>query len=172
MDDISPLEIPANKLSELRSTQLILEYQFSQNYSANGLESLIDKTRGSNSYTDKKWLGFEKQNFELLIDLGESKSTDTIKIGFLEDQNAWIFFPKSIEVYSSDDNVNFVLEAKKEIDSPKESSKVMTENVELPLQDVKARYIKIIAENIGQCPSWHKGSGGDAWLFVDEIFLK
>jgi hypothetical protein len=32
-----------------------------------------------------------------------------------------------------------------------------------------ARYIRIEAKNVGICPPWHKGSGGKAWLFVDEV---
>jgi len=36
----------------------------------------------------------------------------------------------------------------------------------------EGRYIKVMAENIGLCPHWHKGSGGKAWLFVDEIIIQ
>jgi len=25
---------------------------------------------------------------------------------------------------------------------------------------------------VGVCPEWHKGAGGKAWLFVDEIFVE
>jgi alpha-L-fucosidase len=42
----------------------------------------------------------------------------------------------------------------------------------IPLNGVKARYVKLVAENVGICPAWHKGAGGDAWLFVDEILMK
>jgi hypothetical protein len=34
------------------------------------------------------------------------------------------------------------------------------------------RYIKVRAKNIGACPDWHPGSGGKAWLFVDEIMVE
>ena len=34
------------------------------------------------------------------------------------------------------------------------------------------RYIKIKSTNVGVCPDWHKGAGGDAWLFVDEIIVE
>ena len=33
------------------------------------------------------------------------------------------------------------------------------------------RYLKISAENIKKCPDWHRGNGGKAWLFFDEIII-
>ncbi|MGQ1788237.1 hypothetical protein [Saccharicrinis sp. GN24d3] len=36
----------------------------------------------------------------------------------------------------------------------------------------KARYIKIKAKSVGQCPDWHPGKGGKAWLFAEEIVIK
>jgi hypothetical protein len=35
-----------------------------------------------------------------------------------------------------------------------------------------ARYIRIRAVNYGKIPTWHPGSGGDAWIFVDEIVVE
>ena len=37
---------------------------------------------------------------------------------------------------------------------------------------IRAIYIKIVAENYGICPEWHLGSGGDTWLFLDEITVE
>lgn len=39
-------------------------------------------------------------------------------------------------------------------------------------QNTRARYLKIRAKNIGICPEWHGGSGGKAWLFVDEVMVE
>ena len=36
----------------------------------------------------------------------------------------------------------------------------------------KARYIKVIAKNMGICPGWHWGAGKKAWIFADEIVIK
>ena len=37
-----------------------------------------------------------------------------------------------------------------------------------------ARYIKIVAKNLGDLPKWHLGSPhqGKAWVFIDEITVK
>ncbi len=33
------------------------------------------------------------------------------------------------------------------------------------------RYLKIVAKSIKICPGWHKGAGGKAWVFADEIVI-
>ncbi len=169
---IQPLDMPKNKLTGLDDANLKLFYPFSQKYSANGIETLKDKFRGSLSYTDGKWMGFEKNNFEVLIDLGREKKINSIGLGCLQDQNVWIFFPKSIKIFTSSDKQNFTLQSEQEINSPIKNDAVQIKNFNLQLHNISTRYIKIIAENVGQCPAWHKGAGGDAWLFIDEIFVQ
>lgn len=36
----------------------------------------------------------------------------------------------------------------------------------------EVRYVRTHALNVGVCPDWHAGAGGDAWLFVDEIVVE
>ena len=43
---------------------------------------------------------------------------------------------------------------------------------EINIPAVKARYVKVVATNIGTCPPWHKGQGNPAWMFADEIIVK
>ena len=43
--------------------------------------------------------------------------------------------------------------------------------IALIIMPKSCRYLRILAGNIGVCPSWHKGAGGKAWLFVDEIII-
>jgi hypothetical protein len=37
---------------------------------------------------------------------------------------------------------------------------------------IQVKYIHLVAENLGICPSWHPGKGQKAWLFADEITVK
>ena len=48
---------------------------------------------------------------------------------------------------------------------------LITQSLGTSFSDVNARYVKIRAVNIGQCPEWHKGAGHQAWLFADEIYI-
>lgn len=37
---------------------------------------------------------------------------------------------------------------------------------------ITARYVKVIAKNYGTIPEWHPGAGGEAFIFVDEFWVK
>jgi hypothetical protein len=34
------------------------------------------------------------------------------------------------------------------------------------------RYVGVFAKGLINCPSWHSGAGGKAWLFCDEIIIE
>jgi len=38
--------------------------------------------------------------------------------------------------------------------------------------DLKARYIRIRANNPGPCPDWHPGAGSPSWVFIDEVVIE
>ena len=72
--------------------------------------------------------------------------------------------------YSLDNNI-FNEIGKVERESNLKSTKVFREEYSINSQIIKARYIKIHAKNVKVCPEWHKGSGGPAWIFSDEITI-
>jgi hexosaminidase len=49
---------------------------------------------------------------------------------------------------------------------------VNTREFVIPCERATARFVKVRAVNISVCPSWHKGAGGKAWVFVDEITVE
>ncbi|MCB0683535.1 MAG: hypothetical protein KDC32_21915, partial [Saprospiraceae bacterium] len=54
--------------------------------------------------------------------------------------------------------------------SPRQHGAVIRD-FQLPV-NTTARYLRVKAENRGLCPDFHKGAGGKAWIFVDEIVLE
>ena len=90
---------------------------------------------------------------------------------FLEDQNTWIFLPEKLEIMVSKDGKEYIPAAEKKIPIQK-SDKSSAHEFEFKLGRTKARFVKISATSIGLCPDWHKGNGGKAWLFVDEIVVE
>jgi len=140
-------------------------------YSADGAKSLIDGERGSVSNLYEHWLGFEGENFEAVIDLQEEKIVHGIDIGFLQNQNTWIFFPEKIEVLISDDGENYAKVSEKEFETLKSDKNIICD-FKFSLDRTKTRYIKIKAANISICPEWHKGTGGKAWIFIDEVVVE
>jgi len=172
VSDIKPLDVPENILQGMGNAQIKLRTMFSQKYSANGVESLLDKTRGSRNYSDGNWVGFEQADFNAVIDLGIEKEINKVILGCLQNQESWIFFPKMFQVLVSDDGKKFRPAGSLEIDALKNDPAVKVQDFIVSLKNTKARFVQIIAGNISACPEWHKGAGGKAWLFVDEIIIE
>jgi alpha-L-fucosidase len=169
---IVPMDIPNNILQEPSESNLLLANTPSSRYSRYGNAVLLDKARGSINFNDGRWLGFEKEDFEVIVDLESKKEVKQLSIGCLQDQNYWIFFPDQVDFFLSDDGVIFKLiqSIKTTASDPVET--ILIKDFSYEPMDLKTRYIKIIAKNIGHCPPWHKGAGDKAWLFVDEILIK
>jgi len=138
-------------------------------YIANGPETLIDGKHGtSNLY--EKWLGYEGDDLEAIIDLQKENTIHQIQIGYLESQKDWIFAPAAVECTISIDNKTYKPIQDKNLLNTRSDQSAVKELI-LDFSPEFARYVKIKIHNLGTCPDWHKGAGGRAWLFVDEITI-
>lgn len=151
--------------------EITLLSEVSPKYSASGPKTIVDGRKGSGKFTDGNWLGFDGNDFEAVIDLGSVKPITEVAASFLQSHNSWIFLPLSVEVYTSDDGKNYSPAGvafgsiPKAYESDQQSAYAI-------LVSKSARYISIKAKSTGICPAWHKGSGGKAWLFIDEVDIK
>ena len=138
-------------------------------YFAGGDEGLIDNQRGRVNYRIGGWQGFTT-DCELIVDLRENKKISEVGAGVLEEQRAWIFYPRAFEVYVSEDGKQYTLFNKTTLPIGRtEGAHIQDLKV---TGNAKARYVKIIIKNYGKMPSWHISAGEQAWLFVDEIWVK
>ena len=153
-----------------KSISIISEYSFQ--YSGQGDKTLINGVLGSLDYTDQEWLGFQETDFEAIVDLKEIIGIKQIECNFMSAEGAWIFSPKKVEFFGSKDGKNYnlikLIPEKAALEDNKQHFKKFITNV----KDIKIRYVKIKASNIGTCPEGHPGAGGKAWLFIDEIIIK
>ncbi len=149
---------------------LKLKYLPRSKYAKGRYSTIIDGWKGSLDYNDGRWLGFARDNVEAIIDLGASKTVTNISASFLQSQTSWIFLPKSVEFYTSNDGSNFekIAEIEEQIVLDYQTESKEYQHM---LYGKNIRYIKIVAENIKKCPNWHKGNGGEAWLLIDEIVI-
>jgi hypothetical protein len=146
----------------------------SPNYSADGPQTLVDGVIGEPNYYFN-WLGFEGNEFEAVVDLKKKTDINSIRTDFLQEVKSWIWLPKSVEYYVSDDGKNFtkVGEVKDTISEKREG--IFTEPFACKVNNVKARYVKVQTKSLIHCPRWHIGYNngqGKAWLFVDEIVVE
>lgn len=141
-------------------------------YDAGGPEGLIDGIKGETNWRKGNWQGYQKQPLDAVIDLQKLQAINNVSASFLQETGAWIVFPKLVELFTSNDGINFtkVVEKKSEIDI--KELKVSLQDIEFSLKDVKARYVKIVATQYGNLPAWHEGAGGDTHIFIDEIEVK
>ncbi len=149
-----------------------LTYPFESGYSADGLISLVDGKRGSNSFRDGRWLGFLKNDFEAVIRLKKSIPIGTISLGCMQNTPSWILFPEEVEFYLSDDNKEFISVGKVLNKTEWNQEGAFLQSFTVNGKGKPAQWIKIVARNKGQLPSWHKSAGEDCWIFVDEIYIE
>jgi hypothetical protein len=141
-------------------------------YSSGGANNLVDGIRCSPDFRIGGWLGFEKVNLEAVIDLRQAKPVSTFGAGFFQDINSWIFFPSKIEFFVSDNGVDYRSACIIHNDVPLDKDGGILKTFEKQVKPISARYVKMVASNIGICPPGHKGNGGAAWMFSDEIIVK
>ncbi len=169
--------------SEVLSTQfykidpnvsISLETEYANQYNAGGNDALIDGIKGSKDFRTGAWQGYQDTDVIAIVDLGSVKPIETIEVSFLQDQRSWIFYPTEVECFVAPGKTFYKNLPKQVIDSetPSDNSEIKT--LQFNMNGYSARYIKIVAKNLGDLPEWHLGAphNGKAWIFVDEINIR
>jgi hypothetical protein len=139
-------------------------------YTAGRPDALVDGFRASTNY-QFGWQGWYGTDMVATIDLGEATRVDTFYIGFLQDQQSWIFLPTHVAIESSVDGAHwerFAAHGPDGADHRGPLSIIRKGSAVQPARSV--RYLRITARNLGDLPAWH-GSKGKCWLFCDEIVV-
>lgn len=158
------------KETEIRRPQY--KFNYSKKYNAGGGFALIDGIAGGKYFSDGTWQGFHEYNLDVLLDLKDSRYLSEIAIRFIQNQEYWIFFPKQITISVSSDGKVFSVLNQITIDTKPSEKNDETKRIAVFPENQKVKYVRIFAENVGKCPDWHRGKGGKAWLFADEISFK
>ncbi len=147
--------------------------KYNSQYTAGGETALIDGMHGGADFRTGMWQGWQKENMEVVLDLGEIKEITKAGAGFLQDVRSWIWMPAKLEIYTSTDGKKYTLSKTIVNNTPSDNydSKEI-KNVEAELNAIKTRYVKFVAYNFGTVPNWHPGKGGDTWVFCDEVWVK
>ena len=152
-----------------------IKSKYDPQYHAGGPDGLLDGIHGTENWRKGDWQGYQKQDFEAVVDLQKEQLVSSFSATFLQDQRSWILMPTKVEYYVSNNNVNFTLvgTVKNTLDPKVDENTVrdFTFNTE---NKIKAKYVKVRAYNYGKLPEWHLGYpyDGDAYIFVDEITIK
>jgi type 1 glutamine amidotransferase/HEAT repeat protein len=142
---------------------------FASQYDGGGDNALTDDRWGSANPGDGTWQGFEGDDLDAVVDLGSMTEITSIRAGFLQANGSWVFLPQEVTFAIAGEDRVFEVVATFTLPVPEERQPRATRSVSTELRGKTARYVRVVAENIGTLPDWHSGAGGRAWLFTDEI---
>lgn len=144
-----------------------------KNYTAYGPVTLVNGTRGGNSYANEEWLGFVGKDFEAIVDLETATDISQVTIGTYMGISAWIFGVTEYSIYVSNNGTDYKQVFNQQYPVREENApRDITVDVNAEFPTVKARYVKIVAKPTNSMPDWHAGKGKGAFVFIDEIIIK
>jgi sialate O-acetylesterase len=149
-----------------------LKYSYDAKYKASGPGAVTDGMRGSKNFRDGNWQGYHAQNLEAIVDLGKGKKIHKVSVGFLQSLDDWIFFPKNVEIFISENGQDYISVGLLTTNDSLSNLPLEKNDFTLLIKNTKARYIMVKAVSVKVCPEGHPGEGEKAWLFADEIIVE
>ncbi|MBN1387993.1 MAG: DUF4838 domain-containing protein [Bacteroidales bacterium] len=180
--------IKRSEITNIAAGKKIIAITAPKKYAGEDPQVLTDGAYGGSSFYSN-WLGFEGNDMEVIIDLGEKQTIDTVQTAFLQVSNHIVFFPEFVEVSFPEDwdngNNRMLTGGGAQVGRPhgnglrintcrplNPASKVNDiEYFNFSFEQVETRYVKIYARNMKNAPEWHNSSGLPAWIFCDEIVI-
>lgn len=153
-------------ISKATGKKVSLKFSPQGNFNPGNNNVLVNGLSGSSRYNDNQWCGFAGEDLEAVVDLGSVQQISGIGTNILKYHWQRMWEPKQLIFEISADGVNFK-EVYRQHDFPANG----INPIHAVFMPVKARYIKIKAENEGVIPQGEYGAGGKAWLLTDEFIV-
>jgi hypothetical protein len=178
--------IQRSKLPNIANGKNVEAITAPKKYAGEDPRVLTDGEYGGASFYSN-WLGFEGNDMEVVIDLGEVQEIKNIQTAFLQVTNHIVFFPEYVEISFNGEKSIQQAGNSRDAQFGRSPSEVIRINTNRPLRPgskvndieyfnihfdpVETRYVKIHARNMKIAPEWHNASGLPAWIFCDEIII-
>ena len=142
------------------------------NYTFSCPDMLTDGNTGEGPYNSGDYAGWYNQPMEVIIEMnGNSYNEVTLSTYVLKGD--WIFGPKKVAAYTSEDGVTYAEIASQTIeDNGKMTDGNGCQDYTLSFTETSAKFLKVIADTYTELPEWHPGAGHPGFIFVDEIIVK
>jgi hypothetical protein len=132
------------------------------------------------SNVSHNWVGYEGEHMSFILDLGEVMPVESVNMYFYARRHnqSREFLPEYVAYSTSLDGENFseslqVVNPYKRDEAYEVNERSFFEHsFKADMGNRKARFIKVHAENILHCPSWHLSSGSPAIIVSDAIVVK
>ena len=140
-----------------------------QNY---GAKTLVNFQLGETNTSNGEWLAYRDYNMQFVVGFNQAKPLKSAVLNAFVDIGAYIFPIKSMVVEGSNDGKNFKSIAETKFPDATQSDLRMAQAFSCNFPTgTSYKYYKFTVANLKKLPSWHRGKGEPAWIFVDEIFL-
>jgi hexosaminidase len=134
-------------------------------YDHNGSLNLVDGITGGDKFKGSEWLGFRETKIEMIVDVRNREVLNELRIGFKDNNGSWIYLPKYLILYTSDDKENW--------EKAGSAAKFIDGENTIPFSSINSNYIKIVIGSLDEIPAGNGGAGNTPWTFIDELeFIK
>ena len=167
-ESTATMQIIPNKLA---GRNVEFSKQPTKRYRAEGEYTLFDGIRASNLHRDGRWLGFQTDNISITIN---NNGDDLNKIVFTnhENQTAGIHQPSKIEIFISDDGINYESKIVKERTVERSEGNFNIESILSFDNTVNPNFVKIEITGAGIISENYPFAGEMSWIFIDEIMFE
>lgn len=132
---------------------------YSKKYPAQASATLVNGYRGSLTYVDGQWQGFEG-DMDVTVDMEQETNLHRLAVTFMQLTGPGVYMPSFVEVSISNDGKNFRPLKQVNNDVPPSTSTLVFKDFKFDLSGQKTRYIRVHAKN-----EQH------GFMFADEIII-
>ncbi len=144
----------------------------SPKYPGSGPAGLVDLKKGSeNNFSSSAWMGFNGQDFDARVTFKKAQTISQVTVSLLSNPGAWIFAPRQIEIYASDDGKDYTLHKAMKYEPTRSDDPGGQHYEAIRFPTLKTKYLRVLIKD-HPIPEWHPGKGTPAWLFVDELIFE
>lgn len=135
-------------------------------------DGIIENLSSTKPGFSDAWIGFQKDNLNLTLNINEKLIANEIEIRFLNLPESWIFQPKSVEITITSNKNKTIHLANPLIIKQKRATggEIISYKAKITEKNIKQIIIKAVNQEV--CPAGHPGEGNPAWLFTDELIVR
>lgn len=161
----------ANLHHKATGAHVIYNIKPSHQYHGGSDNALTDNRYATKRGDNKSWAGWQGDNLDVTIDLGDSKEISELTMRFFQHiSTTSVMLPLSLSVEVSKNGENYKEVHNRKVVQSKELN-AFIEPIEVHFTPTEARYVRVKAQNRGTLPQDNPRSGGSAWVFTDEIAI-
>ena len=140
----------------------------SEYYKGDGAFTLVNGINGDQAKHGFNWLGWSGKDLDAVVDFEKKESFSEINFQAVNKPESWIYLPKQILVFISNDGINFSNVSTLSTDEILKSGG----KINIHFQKQESRFVKIVSECSGKIAEGKPGAGENAWMFIDEISIR